>query len=459
MVFLIYGLAFFALGLTAFQQRQDQPSQFSMLNDLQHLGYFGIIHGATEWILLILIGHFYPEFEWFIYPSIVFLNALSFIFLLMFGLKSLCHDDHQKICLYVPAVLGLCWIVIYSWMVFFQEGDIFIRYANLSAISRYFMGFPASLITFISLRRLADQTESLKMSKIPVRIRAMALLFLIYGILAGLIVRRVEFFPATIINVQTFYNVFRFPVELARALTAIGIMILFLKILNLFKWENQHTLQRLTKEQAINRERRIIAQQIHDNVIQNIFATGLQLEAVIDDFQGTDKQDRLLRIKDSMNESIAMLRDMIQLNTFQDVDFDTVIRNLNLLVFKYQNEHTRIKFEHSLVYMPTGSISKAIATQLYFIIQEAVCNAVKHASPSEIEIQLRTDFDGIFTTIGNNGKPFDFEKALSEAPGLGLKSMQFRATEIGGTIEITSAKSWTQVQLFIPWEASIIEDN
>lgn len=459
MVFLIYGLAFFALGLTAFQQRQDQPSHFSMLNDLQHLGYFGIIHGATEWILLILIGDFYPEFEWFIYPSIVFLNALSFIFLMIFGLKSLCNDQHQKICRSTPVVLSMGWIAIFVWMVFIQEGDIFIRYANLSAISRYFLGFPASLITFIALRRLADQTESLKMMKIPVRIRAMAILFLVYGILAGLIVRRVEIFPATMLNVETFYTVFKFPVELARALTAIGIMILFLKILNLFKWENQQTIQRLTKAQAANRERRLIAQQIHDNVIQNIFATGLQLEALIDEFQGTDKQDRLLRIKDSMNESISMLRDMIQLNTFQDVDLETVIRKLNLLVVKYQNENTRIYFDCNVDYMPTGSVSKRIATQLYFIIQEAVCNAVKHASPSDVEIHLQTDFDGIFATIGNNGKSFDTNKALSETTGLGLKSMQFRATEVGGTLEITSAKSWTQVQLFIPWEASIIEDN
>lgn len=76
----------------------------------------------------------------------------------------------------------------------------------------------------------------------------------------------------------------------------------------------------------------------------------------------------------------------------------------------------------------------AVATHLYYIVQEALSNAVKHASPSVIAVELESGDEGVLT-IRDDGR--GFRPSLDETgAGIGLRIMRHRAEIIGGRLLI-----------------------
>ncbi len=80
--------------------------------------------------------------------------------------------------------------------------------------------------------------------------------------------------------------------------------------------------------------------------------------------------------------------------------------------------------------------NKTAATSLYRIAQEAVSNAVKHANPEYIKINLSREDDKIRLIISDNGTGID-ENILSKG-GMGLKTMNYRADIIDASFNISS---------------------
>jgi PAS domain S-box-containing protein len=76
-----------------------------------------------------------------------------------------------------------------------------------------------------------------------------------------------------------------------------------------------------------------------------------------------------------------------------------------------------------------------VATQLFRIAQEAVTNAIKHGKAASITIRLTQDDNQLELAVSNNGRPV---KRQAGPHGLGLRTMEYRATQIGATIELKS---------------------
>ncbi|MDL5057831.1 PAS domain-containing sensor histidine kinase [Geitlerinema calcuttense] len=81
------------------------------------------------------------------------------------------------------------------------------------------------------------------------------------------------------------------------------------------------------------------------------------------------------------------------------------------------------------------------ATHLFRIIQEAVNNAIKHSGTSLITISFeRSDSPATILRISDNGKGLDPATEDGSPKGLGMKSLQYRASRLGGRVEIVSGK-------------------
>jgi len=90
-----------------------------------------------------------------------------------------------------------------------------------------------------------------------------------------------------------------------------------------------------------------------------------------------------------------------------------------------------------------------VVTQLYKIAQEAVTNAIKHAKARRVSIKLANGSDRIILTVRNNGRPFP--KLKTGARGMGLRIMNYRASLVGGALEIKGAGvHGTQVICAVP---------
>ncbi len=95
----------------------------------------------------------------------------------------------------------------------------------------------------------------------------------------------------------------------------------------------------------------------------------------------------------------------------------------------------------------------ALATHLYYIAQEAVNNAVKHAAASTIAISLALEGDYIHLWIIDNGQGIHERQGKS---GIGLQIMKYRALAIGAYLEITSSTAdGTSIHLFMKKPAAI----
>lgn len=95
---------------------------------------------------------------------------------------------------------------------------------------------------------------------------------------------------------------------------------------------------------------------------------------------------------------------------------------------------------------PAGEIS----THLFRIAQEALSNAIRHANPSEIDLQLLGSKDKFTLVIQDNGNGFEF-KPQRYLPGNGIDNMRDRVTIINGQFEILSVPgTGTTITVKIP---------
>ena len=83
-------------------------------------------------------------------------------------------------------------------------------------------------------------------------------------------------------------------------------------------------------------------------------------------------------------------------------------------------------------------IDPKVAAGLYHIAQEAVENALQHASCSAIEIAVKSTRKGPILEIRDNGRGFDPEDVVGSHRGLGLLSMEHFAAESGLDLSISS---------------------
>ena len=87
-------------------------------------------------------------------------------------------------------------------------------------------------------------------------------------------------------------------------------------------------------------------------------------------------------------------------------------------------------------------ISKDLAITCYRITQESVTNAVRHAIPKSIVVELQQEDEQLFLTIRDDGVGFDVNTILQHTvvgKSFGLTNMQERARLMGGHVEFESA--------------------
>ncbi len=81
-------------------------------------------------------------------------------------------------------------------------------------------------------------------------------------------------------------------------------------------------------------------------------------------------------------------------------------------------------------------IDSNTAIHLYYIIREAVFNAVRHGRPKTIDIQFSATGKSLQLIVEDNGAGFSEE---SVQRGIGLHTMKYRAKAIGATLTVVSA--------------------
>ena len=211
-----------------------------------------------------------------------------------------------------------------------------------------------------------------------------------------------------------------------------------LRIVKTFGAQAAVTLEYARAQQELRRlmvfeDRERIARDLHDTVIQRLFATGMSLQAAVD-----------------------MLPDAVSQQIHHAIDeLDTTIREIRSTIFALETAHRRGKgirtdvlslvdeAARGLGYEPhvrfdgtvDSSVSDEIGEHLLSTLREALSNIARHARATRADVTI-TVGDGLLRLrIIDDG--IGIPRELASA-GLGLRNMAERATSLGGTFEVTT---------------------
>ncbi len=212
-------------------------------------------------------------------------------------------------------------------------------------------------------------------------------------------------------------------------------------------------LHRQSEALAIAKERERIAMDLHDGIIQSIYAIGLTL----DDGRFYLAQDPA-RTRDRIDRAIVDLNDVIK-------DLRNYIMDLEPARFHEQDMATgladlarRLRADSFLSVnvnvspLAVEALTHEQTRALLHIAKEALTNARKHARATRIEIRLSLDDDHVRLVIEDDGVGMDTAASQPEqGPGKGLANMAQRAEQLGGTLAIDSGIGrGTQVTVTVP---------
>ena len=196
-------------------------------------------------------------------------------------------------------------------------------------------------------------------------------------------------------------------------------------------------------------ERRSIGRDLHDSLGQRLTGLGLLVEALAKpSTDGSPDRAALTRqMLDLVRDSVAQVRAMskgLDPVGLGGGGLAPALAELAEDVAKQGGPACTARCADGV-----AVVDDFAATHLYRIAQEAVNNAVRHAEAAAIDIALTADDGGIRLTVTDDGKGIEVRAGAAE--GMGLRTMRYRASVLGGTLDITAGPGrGTKVTCFVP---------
>ncbi len=194
-------------------------------------------------------------------------------------------------------------------------------------------------------------------------------------------------------------------------------------------WELAST-QRQMRELDLLSERDRIARDLHDHVIQRLFAIGLGMQGTVARIRTPEIAQRLSETVDDLQGVIQEIRTTI-FDLHGNATGPTRLRQrLDEAIAQFSGAGVRTTSQFS---GPLSVIDFAMADDAEAVVREAVSNAVRHGGATEISVVVRVA-DDLHIEVTDNG--CGIEKDITPS---GLTNLRRRAESSGGTFSIGNA--------------------
>jgi signal transduction histidine kinase len=190
-----------------------------------------------------------------------------------------------------------------------------------------------------------------------------------------------------------------------------------------------------TERLSVYEDRERIARDLHDLVIQRLYATGMSLEATMPMVTRPEIASRITHAVDAMDETIKDIRATIfELQARGAMGQPDLREDIVALVEEMTG---MLGFAPSLR-LGAGlgdDISPEVAEQALAALREALSNAARHANASQVEVTVDVDGDGILAVqVSDDGTGLPPGGRRS-----GLRNLAGRAEELGGELRLSPA--------------------
>jgi signal transduction histidine kinase len=439
-LYFIYGQVFFIMGPAIALQLRGRRSQLELARSLPWLAGFGISHGLTEWgyIFIPLQARYLPP--WLVALSRVahlVLLAFSFLCLLQFGLRvGLSYRASRPWLEMLPAMVFLMWGGALLVGGALGRVPLDVLWNSGSALARYGMAFPGSLLACVGLLRQDRQLKAMDVPHIALYLRGAAVAFAGYTVFGGLIVPVAPFFPASVLNYDLVIRVLHVPTPVFRSLCGLTMAFCIIRSLEVFQTEMDGLIAAMEREQLVMADRERIGRELHDGIIQSIYATGLALEDAFHLVQEDPPraQERIQSAMTSLDRVIGDIRDYIfeLRNTERSRELENELQSLvhDIRVDTLLEAEFRVEGRRCCV--PSADIT----AQITQIAREALSNVVQHAQAEHVVLSLHYMGDHVQLVVADDGVGLKkCQPSMDGRNGQGLANMRERARLMGGRCE------------------------
>lgn len=193
-------------------------------------------------------------------------------------------------------------------------------------------------------------------------------------------------------------------------------------------------------------ERRRLSRELHDSTAQRLAALRLNLSVVTEGSRGLDE-----RAQRCLAESVTLTDECLrEIRTVSYLLHPPELGELGLpaAIRRYVEgfvQRSGVKVETDLPSAP-GRLSPAVETAVFRIVQECLTNIHRHSGSRTARISLRRDASALVLDVQDAGTGLRHDAA----PGVGIRSMQERLAQVGGSLEIRPQPVGTHVHAVIP---------
>lgn len=205
----------------------------------------------------------------------------------------------------------------------------------------------------------------------------------------------------------------------------------------------------MNRNELIKEERQRIARELHDSVSQQLFAMTMILSAIqeqADDMNPVNQQ-LIGKVADMVDQAQAEMRSLLLHLRPISLTNQSLAEGIEQL-FRELETKVKINFEASVTDV---QLLPEVENHLFRIVQELLSNSLRHAKAQIIECHLYEKDRNIYLRFSDDGVGFDTDKELLQTGGYGLKNIQERVAQLGGSTNIISFENQgTLIQIVIP---------
>jgi signal transduction histidine kinase len=221
---------------------------------------------------------------------------------------------------------------------------------------------------------------------------------------------------------------------------------------------DQFYQQKRRKQTSAVEERGRLARDLHDGVLQSLTVAVLQLDFAqqLLEKDPQNSRQRLLDVKklisteqENLRSHIRQLKPPYSSLPEWDGDLPQRLKELAERIERQWGPHVSI--DESLHLSP---LPWTMAQEVYFIIQEALINAARHANASSIRTEVNSTDHQLQIIVSDNGHGFSFtgrhDQAMLTEKNLGPIILRERIASIGGRLAIESGKAGARLEITLP---------
>lgn len=188
-------------------------------------------------------------------------------------------------------------------------------------------------------------------------------------------------------------------------------------------------------DESRNKEKKRLAQDLHDGVLGRMFGLRLNLDSLNSSDEAAAKERR----HELLNELKTIEQDIREISHDLNREKLVLINNFVSIVHNLLEEQKLLHEAGVTYHIDTAinwdKIGNAIKINLYRILQEGLQNINKYAKAKNITVEISGNSENVFLKIEDDGIGFDVSK---KSKGIGMQNMISRTNDCKGIIDISS---------------------